>query len=111
MSFARAIKRWLKEAVQGYQKINLKKKLKKKKKKIADLPTLYFCGLKPETNLFFWGGLIFKMHLLTDSRTDKGDKHASDKDLHVESVEVDVWLMLQGSFRSRCWLSVVPDFI
>ena len=29
------------------------KKKKKLKKKFADLPTLFFCSLKPETNLFF----------------------------------------------------------
>ena len=35
-------------------RVSKKKKKIKKKKKVADLPTLFFCGLKPETNLFFF---------------------------------------------------------
>ena len=39
------------------------KKIKKKKKKNSDLPTLIFFGLKPETNLFFFWPYVFKSEI------------------------------------------------
>ena len=61
----------LSEAVQGYQK-------RKKKKKNADLPTLFFCGLKPETNLVCGRiGLYLDTYILTSyaRRHQQWSKH------------------------------------